>query len=87
MASLSGALTADPLPRHRVWRARHHIIEAGNSNFTASTLAQLCDGLGVPASQLFAPAAPVARRRRGRPGKAIGESVGVGVGRESRAKK
>lgn len=52
-----------------------HLVEAGNSNFTASTLAQLCDGFSVPASELFVPAAPIAKRRRGRPRKTIGEYV------------
>lgn len=44
-----------------------HLVETGNANFTASVLAQLCDGFGVPVGELFAPAAPVAKRPRGRP--------------------
>lgn len=44
-----------------------HLIESGNSNFTASTLAQLCDGFAVPASELFLPARPVLKRPPGRP--------------------
>lgn len=42
-------------------------IESGRSNLTAATLARLCDGLGVDAAEFFVPAAPLAKRRPGRP--------------------
>lgn len=44
-----------------------HLVESANANFTASVLAQLCDGFGIKAYELFAPAPPVAKRRVGRP--------------------
>ncbi len=44
-----------------------HLLESGNANFTASALAQLCDGFGIAPAELFLPATPIARRRVGRP--------------------
>lgn len=44
-----------------------HLVEAANANFTASVLAQLCDGFGVAPTELFLPAPPAAKRRVGRP--------------------
>jgi transcriptional regulator with XRE-family HTH domain len=44
-------------------------IEAGRANATLATLARLCDGFGVEASELLAPTAPLAKRGRGRPAK------------------
>jgi transcriptional regulator with XRE-family HTH domain len=48
-----------------------HLVETAQANFTASVLAQLCDGLGVEVADLFVPAAPMAKRKRGRPPKKV----------------
>ncbi len=42
-------------------------IEAGSSNFTATTLARLCDGFAVDVRKLLAPGVRARRRPRGRP--------------------
>jgi|JI10StandDraft_1071094.scaffolds.fasta_scaffold428275_1 transcriptional regulator with XRE-family HTH domain len=44
-------------------------VEAGRSNFTGTVISRLCDGLGVDVKVLFEPAAPLAKRPRGRPGR------------------
>ncbi len=46
-------------------------VEAGHANFTGTVVARLCDGFGVDVRELFEPAAPLARRRRGRPRKDV----------------
>jgi transcriptional regulator with XRE-family HTH domain len=45
------------------------VIEAANANVTATTVARLCDGLGVDVLDLFAQAGPLVKRKRGRPPK------------------
>ncbi len=44
-------------------------IEAGHVNVTALSMSRLAEGLGVDAAELLAPAAPMAKRKRGRPKK------------------
>jgi hypothetical protein len=44
-----------------------HLIESANANFTASVIAQLCDGFGIVPTELFVAAPPLAKRRVGRP--------------------
>ncbi len=44
-------------------------VEAGRENFTGTVVARLCDGFGVDVRVLFEPAAPLATRPRGRPGR------------------
>lgn len=44
--------------------------EGGRKNFTGTVVARLCKGFGVDVRDLFAPAAPLARRKPGRPRKA-----------------
>lgn len=51
----------------------YQMVEAGSTNVTATTLARLCVGFGVDVVALLAPAAPMAKRRRGRPKKADAE--------------
>ncbi len=46
-------------------------VEAGRSNFTGTVISRLCDGLGVDVKVLFEPAAPLAKRPRGRPGRSV----------------
>jgi transcriptional regulator with XRE-family HTH domain len=57
-------------------------IEAGRTNITAATIARLCDGLGVDAAELFAPAAPIPKRGRGRPKQPLVETSDVPQGGE-----
>ncbi len=45
-------------------------IEAGTSNFTATTLARLAHGFAIDPQVLLAPAPPPPKRKRGRPAKA-----------------
>ncbi len=55
-------------------------IEAGRANLTISTLARLCDGLGVEeVADLFVATDPFPKRRRGRPPK---QSAPQGAGDE-----
>lgn len=44
-------------------------IEAGQANLTITTIARLCQGLGVDVLDLFQPSAPLQKRRPGRPPK------------------
>jgi transcriptional regulator with XRE-family HTH domain len=45
--------------------------EGGRKNFTGTVVARLCKGFGVDVRDLFAPAAPLAQRKPGRPQKAL----------------
>lgn len=45
----------------------YRTVEAGRTNVTASTIARLCDGFGVDVMELFLPAPPLEKRKRGRP--------------------
>ena len=45
----------------------YQCIEAGETSFTSTTLALLCDGFAVDAQDFFIPADPPLKRRRGRP--------------------
>lgn len=47
----------------------YRVVEAARSNVTASTVARLCEGFGVDVSELYAPAPPLVKRKRGRPPK------------------
>lgn len=42
-------------------------VEGGRANFTGTVVARLCEGFEVDVRELFAPAAPLAKRKRGRP--------------------
>jgi len=44
--------------------------EAGEMNVTFTTLARICVGFGIDVREFFLPAAPLAKRKRGRPPKA-----------------
>ncbi len=44
-------------------------VESGRANFTGTVVARLCEGFEVDVRELFAPAAPLANRKRGRPRK------------------
>jgi transcriptional regulator with XRE-family HTH domain len=44
-------------------------VEGGRANFTGTVVARLCDGFEVDVRELFVPAAPLAKRPRGRPPK------------------
>jgi transcriptional regulator with XRE-family HTH domain len=46
------------------------MVESAQTNVTATTLARLCVGFGVDVVALLAPAAPMAKRKAGRPKKA-----------------
>ena len=61
-----------------------HLVESANANFTASVLAQLCDGFGIKAYELFAPAPPIAKRRVGRP-RSTGRDAPTGEDATNRA--
>jgi transcriptional regulator with XRE-family HTH domain len=47
----------------------YRTVEAGRTNVTAATLARLSEGFGVDVVELFVPAPPLVKRRRGRPPK------------------
>jgi len=47
----------------------YQMVESGDANVTARTLGRLCAGFGVDVVVLLAPAAPMAKRKRGRPAK------------------
>lgn len=47
----------------------YRVIEAARTNITAATVSRLCEGFEVDVVELFVPAAPLAKRRRGRPPK------------------
>ncbi len=47
----------------------YRVIEGGHSNLTASTVHHICVGFGVDVAELFKPAGPLVKRRRGRPPK------------------
>jgi len=47
-------------------------IEAGEANVTVTTVARLCDGLGVDVLDLYAAAPPLTKRGPGRPKKSGG---------------
>ena len=44
-------------------------VEGGRANFTGTVVARLCEGFEVDVRELFEPAAPLAKRNRGRPRK------------------
>lgn len=52
-------------------------IEAGRTNVTAATLVRLSDGLDVDIAELFVPALPIAKRKRGRPAKRAPKKKGA----------
>lgn len=45
-------------------------VESGRANFTGTVIARLCEGFAVDVRELFEPAAPLAKRNRGRPRRA-----------------
>lgn len=45
----------------------YQMVESGLTNVTATTLGRLCQGFAVDVVTLLAPAAPLAKRKRGRP--------------------
>ena len=45
----------------------YRAVETQRANFTAVTVARLCEAFGVDVLELFAPAEPPAKRGRGRP--------------------
>lgn len=47
----------------------YRVIEAARTNVTAATVSRLCQGFEVDVVELFVPAAPLIKRRRGRPAK------------------
>ncbi len=47
----------------------YRTVEAGRTNVTAATLARLSEGFGVDVVELFVPAPPLEKRKRGRPPK------------------
>lgn len=47
----------------------YRTVEGGRTNITATTLARLCAGFEVDVKELFEPAPPLVRRKRGRPPK------------------
>ena len=51
----------------------YQMVESGLTNVTATTLGRLCVGFGVDIVALVAPAAPMAKRKRGRPKKTPAE--------------
>lgn len=44
-------------------------IEAADMNLTLTTIARICEGFALDVREFFAPVAPLAKRRRGRPAK------------------
>lgn len=46
------------------------VVEAARTNITVATLARLAEGFGVDVRDLFDPAPPFVKRKRGRPKKA-----------------
>lgn len=50
----------------------YRTVETGRTNITAATLARLCAGFEVDVKELFEPAPPLVRRKRGRPPKSSG---------------
>lgn len=44
-------------------------VESGRANFTGTVVARLCEGFEVDVRELFEPATPLAKRKRGRPPK------------------
>ncbi len=47
----------------------YQLVESGQTNVTATTLGRLCQGFTVDVIALLAPAAPLPRRKPGRPRK------------------
>lgn len=54
----------------------YRMVEGGRANITATTLARLCAGFEVDVKELFVPAPPLVRRKRGRPSKAVASEDG-----------
>ena len=50
-------------------------VEGGRKNFTGTVISRLCKGFGVDVREFFAPAAPLARSKPGRPRKARPEEA------------
>ena len=57
----------------------YQLVESGQTNVTATTLGRLCQGFSVDVVALLAPAAPLPKRKRGRPRKATRSTPGNGA--------
>jgi len=61
----------------------YQLVEVGLTNITAVTLGRLCQGFGVDAVTLLAPASPRPKRKPGRPRKMLRDSGTGSVARGS----